>query len=114
VQLCRHVCLAHRRARWRGSSAQGLARTLVAWCAAVPLWPTPQVFERMFKSVTHDSYAISVAPPKLYGTRFADFLTKAVFMDPVSPLAKGLVPPRPAGADTQYGAGVSTIHEESD
>lgn len=35
-------------------------------------------FERGFKSVVHDSYAISVAPPKLYSQRFADFMCKEV------------------------------------
>jgi len=42
---------------------------------------TRKVFERGFKSVLHDSYAISVAPPKLYSKRFVDFMTKEVFME---------------------------------
>lgn len=72
------------------------------------------MFERTFKSMTHDSYAISVAPPKLYAARFADFLTGTVFMDPQAAAARGLAPLPPAGSLMLYGSVVAPIEEEHD
>lgn len=77
-------------------------------------WNTRKVFERTFKSMTHDSYAISVAPPKLYAARFADFLTGTVFMDPQAAAARGLAPLPPAGSLMLYGSVVAPIEEEHD
>ncbi|GFR45455.1 hypothetical protein Agub_g6852 [Astrephomene gubernaculifera] len=77
-------------------------------------WNMRKVVERTFKSFTHDSFAISVAPPKLYSMRFDDFLTKTVFMDPADAAAKGLYAPSPHG-NSIYGMphqGVPTIEEE--
>ncbi|PNW79094.1 hypothetical protein CHLRE_09g400478v5 [Chlamydomonas reinhardtii] len=75
-------------------------------------WNTRKVFERTFKSFTHDGYAISVAPPKLYSIRFADFLTKAVFMDPSVAASRGLhLPPL---YSSLYVPAVTTIEEERD
>ncbi|GIL44135.1 hypothetical protein Vafri_1667 [Volvox africanus] len=53
-------------------------------------WNTRKVLERTVKSFTHDSYAISVAPPKLYSSRFADFLIRTVFLDPAITASHGL------------------------
>ena len=39
---------------------------------------TRKLFERGLKSILHDSYAISVAPPKLYANRFYDFMSSNV------------------------------------
>lgn len=39
---------------------------------------TRKLLERGFKSILHDSYAISVAPPKLYAARFFDFMSANV------------------------------------
>ncbi|KAG2487447.1 hypothetical protein HYH03_014014 [Edaphochlamys debaryana] len=79
-------------------------------------WNPRKVFERTFKSVTHDSYAISVAPPKLYSIRFAEFLNKAVFLDPAVAAAKGLHLPPPSASmyayPYGYAPGVATIEEE--
>ncbi|PNH12633.1 Phosphatidylinositol 4-phosphate 5-kinase 9 [Tetrabaena socialis] len=78
-------------------------------------WNARKVFERTFKSMTHDSYAISVAPPKLYSMRFADFLTKSVFMDPAAAAAKGLyLPPPTISLYGTYAPGFTTIEEERD
>ena len=47
--------------------------------AAIPQdFNARKLFERGFKSILHDSYAISVAPPKLYATRFYDFMSSNV------------------------------------
>lgn len=49
-------------------------------------------FERGFKSIIHDSYAISVAPPGLYADRFLDFMVKQVRLHGLAcayPLAVG-------------------------
>ncbi|KAG2429673.1 hypothetical protein HYH02_014011 [Chlamydomonas schloesseri] len=75
-------------------------------------WNTRKVVERTFKSLTHDGYAISVAPPKLYSLRFADFLTRVVFMDPTVAAARGLhLPP---AHSSMYVPAVTTIEEERD
>ena len=39
---------------------------------------TRKLLERGFKSILHDGYAISVAPPKLYAARFYDFMSANV------------------------------------
>ncbi|EFJ44342.1 hypothetical protein VOLCADRAFT_106487 [Volvox carteri f. nagariensis] len=76
-------------------------------------WNARKVLERTVKSFTHDSYAISVAPPKLYSARFAEFLIKAVFMNPASAAARGLrLPPPTAAAFSVQGPTVHTIMEE--
>ena len=41
-------------------------------------WNTRKIFERGFKGIMHDTYAISVAPPKLYANRFFDFMQNNV------------------------------------
>ncbi|GIL87383.1 hypothetical protein Vretimale_1691 [Volvox reticuliferus] len=80
-------------------------------------WNARKVLERTVKSFTHDSYAISVAPPKLYCARFADFLMRTVFLDPAIAAARGLrlLPPA-AGALSMTATRVHTIGEgrESD
>ncbi|KAG2429639.1 hypothetical protein HXX76_010869 [Chlamydomonas incerta] len=75
-------------------------------------WNTRKVVERTFKSLTHDGYAISVAPPKLYSLRFDEFLTKVVFMDPGVAASRGLhLPP---AHSSMYVPAVTTIEEERD
>lgn len=66
------------------------------------------------KSFAHDSYAISVAPPKLYSMRFEEFLTRNVFMEPAAGAAKGLHLPSFSASvyGIAHGAGVRTIEEE--
>lgn len=50
-----------------------------------------KTLERGWKSMLHDGYAISVAPPQLYARRFVDFITTHLFdsipaaMAPLSP-----------------------------
>ncbi len=41
-------------------------------------WNTRKRFERGFKAVLHDGQAISVAPPKQYASRFAQFMKSEV------------------------------------
>jgi hypothetical protein len=37
-----------------------------------------KLLERRWKALMHDSYAISVAPPDLYASRFTQFMTQKV------------------------------------